>query len=286
MKFFLYGALFGCFTTALAMNKSLELPIEKTDISFGYATENDLDELLALTEQEMVKDEEKLVIVPRKFRRSSLEKAITQKRLFVARDKSTNTIVGLRKLFLVNDEEELTSILCEEIRCCGPSSTKIHAGLYSEERKHLPGDLAKDVAYSLSDTYIYSGGSFTHPLYRSKGINKALTDYAYGCIAYEVTAHILKKSSQALVLLFGLINANVGQEGGYDRTPSLLGAFMRFITGMQPIGRPVELYQYRAFKPSFDADSSECAPLPDDKSVPGYGFVFRYQLSPLAREAL
>lgn len=40
----------------------------------------------------------------------------------------------------------------------------------------------------------------------------------------------------------------------------------------------IELARYSSFKPTFDSESTECRPLPDDKSIPGFGCIIQCRL--------
>jgi hypothetical protein len=268
---------FICMMSAHAMTKDITVApesISRHEFVYSLATQADVNDLLTLMETEAIKDASKLVILPKKFRRCSLEKAVEQQRLFIARENNTQKLIGCQKLFVITDARELDSICTEEIRCCGKDCHQTDAGTYTFERKFIVGNPIC-VTYSHEDTYLYNGASFTHPDYRQRGVSKRLIEFAHSVLLPEVQKILASRNSQALVLLYGLTKENAG-EGGIDRTPSLVSSFMQFCYLIEPgIEGSIEHYRYRAFKPSFDPESEECIPLPDTHSSEGYGCVLK-----------
>ena len=131
-------------------------------------------------------------------------------------------------------------------------------------------------------TYIYTGADFTHPNHRKKGLNTRLTQYAFDAIVQPTLEHMQKNKSIHLALVYGLTQANTGEDtllGG--RTQGLLTQFVSFVSKIatlyeQNTSKELLISRYGAFKPSFDPTSIECKPLPDDKAIAGYGYVIAY----------
>ena len=257
-------------------------------IEFRQATHDDVGDLLNLIEAEGIKDRDKIVILPKIFRQGAIEGTIAQQRMFIARDQQTGKLVGYKKLFVMEDQEEQVSTLANEIRCAGDGSIMTHAGSFDiDGYGYSATDTDERVTYKAEDLYLYNGGDFTHPEYRGNGLNKRLTDAALALVKQGVCAAIKQQAVRNLVMVYGLTEANAGNAPAdrADRTSSIVRSFVPFAQQVQQECYPdtprcavVRNYRYRAFMPTFDLDATECRPLPDEQSVPGYGCALIYPL--------
>lgn len=248
--------------------------------NYRTAKEKDVPGLLKLMNEQAINDRTKIVILPERFRQAALEKAIEMGRLFVA-TQPDDTVVGYKKLFLLDDEDEKQGILSDEIRCIGSQAECTYAGYADASGALIPDRSDTTVDPSMYSTCIYNGGDFTAPAHRAQGINSQLTDTALTLIAPYVRAYARKQTSKVISMVFGLTQANAGDQPGQsgDRTPSIARSFARFIGKVDQPTKPISFAhsRYTAFMPTFDSKAEECRPLPDDQSITGYGCVLSYQ---------
>lgn len=268
---------------------------QQPEIEYRKAHKYDAHGIVDLINDHGVNDNNKIVILPKLFRLEAMESAIEQDRIFVACNKENNAIVGYKKLFLLSNTPECVETLFQEIRC---------VGLDHEHRKHI--DTAyftsidhyatrcvidtSSIAYDMSDTYIYNGADFTHPDFRGNGINTHLTDKALELIKEATLEHIHTHTAKKLIMLYGLTQFNDydNNNNGKSRTPGIMRSFVPFIKGIQEtineadapiLNASIRHDRYNAFMPTFDPDATECKPLSDEHSVPGYGNVLSYSLT-------
>lgn len=260
-------------------------------ITYRQATQTDVEPLLDLINFEAANEKNKIVILPKLFRKSALEESIKKGRYFVAAidsryDKAM--IVGFKKLYCITDLKELVDLLTNELRAvgtpisCGTLATK----LAKNSKKLLYTSKLVNTEVSTKDaTYIYDGGDFTHHKYRNKGHNTNLTEFALKHIKSIVLDDIAAKKSKQLFIAYGLTNANSGINFMDGRTPSIAKLFIQFansITNAFNLESPSMLVcrRYPAFMPTFDPNSQKCIPLSDENSVPGYGYLLEAPLKP------
>jgi GNAT superfamily N-acetyltransferase len=133
-----------------------------TEIEYRKANIDDVPGLLDLINNYAIKDNDKIVILPEKFRANYIKELIEEEKIFVAMQTSTSSfpekteIIGYKKLFLFTDKDELDSTLINELHC-----------------KEL---------LDVNGAFIYDGSDFTHPDYRGRGINSNLTLFALDSI--------------------------------------------------------------------------------------------------------
>lgn len=260
------------FVSAFGMK---ELP-SISDISYRLATPTDIDSTLKLMNECAINDRNKIVIVPKKFRRVYLEGAIKSEYLFAAYNK--DIVVAYKKAYIVpNDQKD--DLLRGEIRCRAGKRTR--AGTYNGLTKEYTSLVhASSTDYPDTDIYIYTGADFTHPDYRGKGINTQLTHTAFDYLK-GTTKKLLEASSDSckrLVLAYGLTAFNAGEKGGEDRTPHIITSFTPFLESLGLDASHIYHERFEAFMPTFDPSSDACIPLPDIKSVPGYGCILSVPL--------
>ena len=247
-------------------------------MEYRIADERDHDQILNLINEHAVKDYKKIVIVPKLFRPDFVRGNIAARRLFVA--SSDKGIVGYKKLYLMSDHAERESVLKDELRCMG--ANPVYKGFVDESGSVSLDDTVTPDDYGVC---IYDGGDYTLPAYRGRGINTALTNASLDSFRPDVTAALTASAAKMLTLVYGITQANAGEKPGAtgDRTRSISRSFMHLIKSLEHRSDPIVLkhFRYTAFMPTFDSESTECVPLPDDQSVPGYGCVLSYKMKDL-----
>lgn len=261
--------LFNCLTFACAQ--------ETTNITFQLASEQHLDAVIQLINEHACKEHDKIVILPERFRRGYILQAIKDKRLFLAL--AGTKIIGYKKLFVMTDDQELHDTLVNEFRCKGTDPASVGSlsinsfDTLEEQINHVDQATLNELT-----TYVYNGSDFTHPEYRGNRINEQLTCYALHSISKNTAALMKHTNSTGLALAYGLTHDNAGQEqqllGGRSR--SIVRSYLSFLKDIVQQNHyepPTELAlsRYHACKPSFDPQDTECRPLDDSKSIPGYG---------------
>lgn len=243
---------------------------------YKQAQLEDVPQLLDIISNEAIHESKKIVILPEKFREMALCGAIKKGRIFVAKDQ--DKIVSYKKLFLITDEAEKDDILYNEIRALGHTAQCTYAGVIDENDSFVIGSTVKQV--SPYTTCIYNGADFTRVAYRGKGINHKLMAAALAVINNQVRESMKKHACNTVTMLYGITEENAGPKPGVvpDRTPSISRSFKEFVRTLENNDNPVTLqhYRYRAFMPTFDPKSDVLQPLPDDKSVPGFGCSLSY----------
>ncbi len=237
-----------------------------------------LDSLM-LTEG--INDKDKIVILPNKFRKKSIQSAIEQDRIFVAR--CNQEIVGYKKLYLLSNAEECADLLRDEIRCVNGSLIDYSLHVRNGVNQYARCNLAETSIPTYTDTalYIYDGADFTKATFRGKGINQDLTNKAFSMVQECTQRHIEETQASRLILVYGLTHLNDYNDRGEgkSRTPSIVSSFASFIstlTGTYP--DEIRHYRYKAFMPTFDLEAQECIPNSDSEAVPGYGNVLEVTL--------
>ncbi len=240
-------------------------------IDYRRATLPDVPGVLDLMNTQAVHDSNKIVIVPERFRKQYLEGAVSSGSLFVA--SQGKNIVGYKKLFCINPANRDETIN-DELRL---NTTPVAQATVSlPDLQASPQPL---VAPSpTSTTYVYTGADFTHPQYRSKGINSNLTKHALTAVTKEAIEQCRRQKIAHIAMVYGLTQENAGVENNLldGRTRGIVQQFMPFARRIadacgstQPTS--MLLSRHAAFKPSFDPQATECRPLPDRSSIPGYG---------------
>ncbi len=243
--------------------------------TYRRAEEHDIPALLALIKEQAIHDSDKIVILPEPFREKSLRDAIKKRRLFVA--EFNNTLVGYKKLFLIEDEQEKDDILRNELRCLDAQPDL--AG-------HLSGKQFTPQAIThikdLYDVCIYNGADFTAPSHRKQKINTRLTTVALALIKNDIKRSMQEKKAHRITMVYGLTHQNAGNEPCQypDRTIGISRRFRKFIDSLGVVAnKPFLHMRYPAFMPTFDPTATELKPRPDSESVAGFGCVLSYNLS-------
>lgn len=268
-----------CFITAnLSAMEQSKTDLIDTNYNYRRATENDLPNLVNLINTEAIYEHQKIVILPKKFRGEVLLSAIKKNRIFIV--EKQGEIIGFKKLFLVTDTIEKTSMLQDEIRSLDNEENCSFAGYIDND-----GSFVEDEHISLDDCYdicIYNGSDFTAESHRGKGLNQMLTIFALLSIAEDLKAKIQDQEANSITMLYGITEQNAGEKPGdfNDRTISILKIFKIFIRKLENNQDAISFHhkRYQAFMPTFDPESNVLIPLPDELSVPGFGCVLTYKL--------
>lgn len=261
------------------------IAMENQAITYHRATQFDAQHILNIIKEYGIHERTKIVILPEQFREEALNKEIISKRLYCAKEKSD--IVAFKKLFIIKDFDEFTNITQNEIRCHGEKRSFIDTRIIDPLQKTIkPLDKETVLFNNTNSVVIYCGGDYTIPSYRGKKINSQLTDHAFDEIKNDTLSAIARDSDiRKIVLLYGLTATNAGENGGIDRSPSIIKSFKKFI---EIIARkykysttaPLYHNRYEAYMPTFNPTDTECKPLPDDHSIRGYGNVLIFPLLP------
>ena len=213
---------------------------------------------------------------------------IAKKRLYCATDKRFHEVFAFKKLFIIDNEQEYNDITVNEIRCACYKGGCLGTVTFDAQNISVKSSSAMPFFFQNSAA-IYFGGDYTVPLYRNQKINSNLTRHAFDSIKQDTIDTIKKNNFDKIVLLYGLTKANAGEQGGIDRTPSIVRAFRKFAEQVQvstalssepaPKDNIIIHSRYAAFMPTFDPQSTECKPLPDDQAIPGYGNVLVFPLN-------
>ncbi len=261
------------------------IAMEQT-ITFHKANQTDTLHILKVINEQAIQDHKKIVILPKKFRESAIERDILNNRLYVAREKHSDNIVAFKKLFIIDNESEYNDITNDEIRCFGEKNHFVDAHITNQCSQKTAITPNQIPSFTLHDSVvIYFGGDYTVPTYRNKQINSQLIRYTFEQVKNDIVDAIQTKNLQNIVLLYGLTKFNAGETlNGIDRTPSIIGAFAPFAKKIATqCGKEGSntLYhsRYQAFMPTFDPEDTECKPLPDDQAIPGYGNVLIFPLT-------
>lgn len=245
--------------------------------SFELASEQDIDKITNIIDNDARHDSQKIVILPKKFQKDILQKNIENGKLFVA--KNNNSILGYKKLFVLENEEK-HDVLVNEIRCTAEPvyQAKIYENLEfidSQDNLVINPD-------SSNNLIIYTGGDYTLPQFRGCGINSKLMDYSLSLIKPEILEKLRDNKIIFLSLVYGITKYNSGQVPGDkgDRSYYIAKAFINFIKslGFQD-NIALDYARYKSFMPTFDYNSQELKPLPDEQSVPGFGCILTYKLN-------
>lgn len=254
------------------------------DVTYNRAVDTDTQALVDLINTEAYKAENQIVVLPGKYREASIQSGIEKQRLFVAQDK--DQLVGFKKLFLVKEQQECNDILRDEIRCIdGLLLAQAEIDLENNfSPKQIDNETMQDV-YNSPTTYIYNGADFTSPKYRGKGINSQLTKFALAAVTDDIIAHAQQHESKYIAMLFGLTDDNAVDPNNLiaGRSKGIVALFKTFaqqVTQKAGYEKPSKMLasRYLAYKPSFDPQSDECRPLPDEQSIKGCGCVLAFKL--------
>ena len=137
--------LFACSCSTIQLvSMDAENNFTQATILYNQATENDLEDILAIMSNYSDDDKSKLLVLPEApcnghpdgFRRTKVREAIQNNRYFVARDtrlQPGQNIVSFVKVFVIETQEEKQQILGEELRLIPNShgnALPVEIGLY------------------------------------------------------------------------------------------------------------------------------------------------------------
>lgn len=230
--------------------------------SYRRAVHSDLDGILQLMKEAQKDDSDKIVLVPERFRRGILDDSISKGRIFVACNPQ-NVVVGYKKLFIMDDANERSDIINNELRM---SSKPVYSCII--EDKSFCESQSEERPFCENGLCIYTGSDYTSKLHRGNGVNSGMTEYALKNVVKKV-------DHESINLFYGLASSNAGQMPGAkgDRTLGIYSVFCSFLRLFDVSSKEVLHQRYRAYMPQFDPSSEELKPLPDEHSVAGFGCV-------------
>lgn len=250
-------------------------------IIYHQATPDHISSIVKLTNDHAAKDNDKIAILPLKFRQRSIEESILQKKLYCATTRN-NEVIAFKKLFIINDQREYENLLTQ---CIGEKPTFYQAASFNSQNKKDKLYFNIDIPWSFNNSIvIYNGSDYTHPTHRGKGFNSLLTTYAFSSIMENENFQkiISNKCILYVVLLYGLTPFNAGEMNGIDRTPSIVRSLREFINILcinhTTINKANNIIHksYISSMPLYEAESSERIP---HKLIPKYGNVLIFPLS-------
>jgi hypothetical protein len=256
-------------------------------ILYRKAVSEDVPYITALINKKAHLEKTKIVIVPKKFREQSVMSAVAAQKLYIA-ENAQDDIIAFKKLFVITDPAEFHAITHDEIRCDERSNFAYYNAIFmgaTAAPKYYPIPEGGVFFSRKNSIVIYLGGDYTHPAYRNSGINSELTRVAFDLIKEDVLAALFKKDPTRIALLYFLTkeNAGEGSNAAINRTPCIARAFMRFINEIATDydyknDHFLHHVCYHSVMPTFDPESEECIPFPDEHAVAGYGNVLLFPL--------
>jgi hypothetical protein len=249
-------------------------------IAYQQATKDHISSILNLINNHAINDNDKIVILPEKFRQSAIEDNILNKKLYCAIH--NNTVVGFKKLYTITSEDEFNDVVHNEIRCLGDKSSLIQTTVFSSDNTKSNLHINANFPWSLHNSIvIYTGGDFTQKAHRGQGINSFLMNCALTSITDAIKNTIATNNKiNYIVMLYGLTKSNAGENGGIDRTPSIVRALRKSVEEIFPNNKSNIIHKsYEAYMPTFNPKNDQCIPNPDKKSIPGYGNVLIFPLN-------
>jgi hypothetical protein len=245
-------------------------------ITYQQATENHITSIVNLINNHAANENDKIVILPKALREQNITDNIADKKLYCAVATNTQEVIAFKKFFIINNQEDYKKIL---IYCTGEKSIFNKATSFDPRNKKDDLYFNIDIPWSFENSIvIYNGSDYTRPDYRGKKINSFLMEHAFNSIIENVQKIILNKKINYVVLLYGLTHFNAGEDGGIDRTPSIVGALRKFINKISINNTNNIIHKsYTTCMPIYDPESTnKCISF---KSIPKYGNVLIFPLN-------
>jgi len=259
------------FSSLVLMNTLLLASEGLPNIVYRKAIEQDASKIFFLIEQRLPEDEKKTYIIPEKFRLNDIKASIKDEHIFVAYNTKDDTILGYKKLFLIEDEITNNTVL-EELGYC--PSNYIDTACFINTDKYTARTLLESnhQVFNKKSTHIYLDKDFTHPDYRGKGINQQLAIVGFNCIKNKVIEHINKYQSEKLIFSYGLSGPNKSRTPGIARSFAVFVALIKEIINKKA-STDIAIYHnsYITYMPLYDKKSTENKPLPQDQWIPSSG---------------
>lgn len=257
------------------------------NIVYRKAIEQDALKILSLIDQHLPEDEKKIYILPEKFRLDDIEFSIKKGDLFVACNEKDDTILGYKRIFLIEDEKTHNAIL-EEM---GYSpDNHIDTAYFTNADKFTTRTMtaSNSQVFDKKSTHIYLDMDLTHPDYRGRGINHQLAIVGFCSIQNKVIEHINKNQSERLIFSYGLsglndynLDINDKKDIYKSRTPGIARSFAAFVATIKEIINKedstditIDHNRYKTGLPLYDKKSTKKEPLPQEKWVPSSGNFF------------
>lgn len=212
----------------LLLNILLFVSSACAEIIYREAKSNDISGILSLYENMPQESKKNLFLFPTlELQKKAILKNIEKKRLVIALDGLN--IIGFAKNFFAF-EEELEEILHDELAIIKNETTLeqcLAYKTYEITKKQNSFELFQPTEQSTdnlvvlnsclkqkkSSIFIYTGGYYTHPNYRGKGINTQLCLYQLESIFKTIKEKMKKEKITYIALLYGQVLANTKHVG-------------------------------------------------------------------------
>lgn len=251
--------------------------MDNASIIFRQATPKDLSQLLVLLANRDANDLRRLVWLPEPIEGVAIQNEIHKGRFFVALDENSGQIVAQRKVFIVEDCEELHDMQNNFLRCVGQKRKLVESGFFTTDLVFTP---EQNRHFSPHDKtlHLYVGAAFTHHAYRSKKINERLNFYAYEQLRTIICHKIRSGNYTSVALQYILVDENKW------RTRFLLRQFFPFAQSIStvlglPLSSKISFFSYETYKPeSFFTSTGKVISHGDEHCIKSTGCVLLYEL--------
>lgn len=256
----------------------------KPGIIYRQAVTEDAHKILSLIESHTPDDEKKIYILPKKFRLDEVKSSIEKGHTFVACDQNCGTVLGYKKLFLIEDKQTLHNVL-EEMGYSHDNHIDTSYFTDTDNYKTRTVIAPNSLSFDTKNPHIYIDMDFTDPEHRGKGINKGLTAVAFISMQQKLVNYINTNQSEKLIVSYGLsgfndynLDVNNIIDTHKSRTPGIAQFFALFAKIIKNIinqnnstDNTVYVNRYHTGMPLYDEHSTENKPLPQDQWIPSSG---------------
>jgi hypothetical protein len=143
--------------------------------------------------------------LPEPFQSKLLAQQLSKKQLFVAVNEADGIIISLRKVLIVDDQDELSKILAQDLRCAHAQRELIEYGFFDCTLEFFQ-EAHEHFMPSQQILYMHVGSAFTHHAHRGKRINEQLSLYAYEQLHEEVCRKMLVYNYTTIALIYSLLS--------------------------------------------------------------------------------
>jgi len=253
-------------------------------ITFHKATETNILQIINFIDTHAAQKQDKKIDFPKNYKRSIIHSQIANNKLYYATNK--NSIIAFKKLFIINDSNFYQYIAECEIRCKGSKITRENS--YIIENNISKNTSEPSPCYEFNNSLIISlgkdfAGNYTIATEGKDELNYDLLSYAFQSIQEDTVSTIQKKNPLYIVLLYVLTKENDVINNDLNQNPAIIQAFNNFIKKV--IDKCYYTYNnqlyhniYKTFVSTYDPNSNDRLPLPDDQSMAGDGNELIYTI--------
>jgi hypothetical protein len=241
------------------------------------ATQDDVAKLLAFQSKFKEEFEKTVVVFPEPYQRQFLQKSIAKWRIFIAVDTQNDAVVAQIKVCIIDDPQELTDMLYDELRCVGEQRKLIESGIFDSAFNFAPSE-REQFELNKKTLYLTTGAAFTHPAYRGNKINIQLKRYAFSQLKDVMRQKICTQGYTALAWVYGLVDENKQRTDVVLRQFFPLGQSISRLLGQTPT-TTISFFAYKTYKPVFGITADGVLiKLPNEPSRHGRGCILLYAL--------